>query len=104
VRVSWRSLVMTRYWVVGGSGLLLGLLTGSGVLALGSTGSAIEDGLGSSGVGWGSSGSALGSAAVGSAATGSALLTYLLLLPAPAPVPELPLRIPCRSVGCVRRH
>ena len=95
--------------VVGGTGLLLGLLSGSGVLALGSTGSALGSALGSSGSalggtlgssgsaledGLGSSESALGSAAVGSAATGSALLTCLLLLPAPAPIPELPLRIP----------
>jgi hypothetical protein len=77
--------------VVGGAGLLLGLLTGSGlplpgVLSLGSSGSSLTI--------LGSSGSGLGSAAVGSAATGSALLTCLLLLPAPAAPPELPLRIP----------
>ncbi|WP_438804581.1 hypothetical protein, partial [Nocardia alni] len=62
--------------VVGSSGLLLGLLTGSalgsGVLEPLSSGSVLVPG---------SSGSALGSAAVGSAATGSALLTCLLLLP-----------------------
>ena len=80
--------------VVGGAGLLLGLLTGSGVITFGSSGSALGSVLGSSGVGWGSSGSALGSAAVGSAATDSALLTCLLLLPAPPAVPEIPLRIP----------
>ncbi|MBU3063753.1 hypothetical protein KO481_19735 [Nocardia sp. NEAU-G5] len=68
--------------VAGGSGILLGLLTGSGLVGPGT-------------VGVGSSGSSLGSVAVGSALTGSALLTCLLLLPGiPPPAPGLPLRIP----------
>ncbi len=71
--------------VLGSSGLLFGLLTGSGLIEPLFSGSVLAPG---------SSGSALGSAAVGSAATGSAVLTCLLLLPAPPPIPELPLRIP----------
>jgi len=68
--------------VAGGAGILLGLLTGSGLIGPGT-------------VGVGSSGSSLGSVAVGSALTGSAVLTCLLLLPGiPPPAPELPLQIP----------
>ncbi|WP_157106592.1 hypothetical protein [Nocardia arthritidis] len=69
--------------------LLLGLATGSG---FGSFGSSLI-GPGSSLVGPGSSGSALGSAGVGSAFSGSALLTCLLLLPTPPPVPMTPLEL-----------
>ncbi len=66
-------------------------LAGSALLMLGSaTGSGFGS-FGSSLIGPGSNGSALGSAAVGSAATGSALLTCLLLIPAAPPVPMSPL-------------
>ncbi|MFI5776344.1 hypothetical protein [Nocardia sp. NPDC051570] len=81
--------------IVGGTALLLGLLTGSGgshgVLGFGSVGPGSS--LGS--VVTGSGGSALGSAAVGSAVTGSALLTCLLLVPGvpPPPAPESPLQL-----------
>ncbi|MFE7740811.1 hypothetical protein [Nocardia sp. NPDC057455] len=75
--------------VTGSALLLLGLATGSGFGSLGSS----LIGPGSSLIGPGSSGSALGSAAAGSAFSGSALLTCLLLLPTPPPVPMSPLQL-----------
>ncbi|WP_194813459.1 hypothetical protein [Nocardia sp. XZ_19_385] len=108
--------------VLGGSMLVLALLTGSGMSSgsalLGSSGSVVFGSswsvvVGSAAVGSAASGSGgsgmsgsalggalgsagLGSAAVGSAATGSAVLTCLaLLLPSPSPpAPGIPLAIP----------
>ncbi|MEV0033468.1 hypothetical protein [Nocardia sp. NPDC050793] len=71
----------------GGSGLV-----GPGLVGFGSSGSALGSSTGSGLVGPGSSGSALGSAA-GSAFGSGALLTCLLLLPMAPPTPGIPLRL-----------
>ncbi len=71
----------------GGSGPV-----GPGLVGFGSSGSALGSSTGSGLVGPGSSGSALGSAA-GSAFGSGALFTCLLLLPMTPPTPGIPLRL-----------